>query len=169
MTPLPIASSPLDIILWLFIAFVPHDGSKTWRLITEHWNCGQTSKLSITGKVKVRVKGQTTNHMKIWSNAILISPFQWSCSFSSISAVSFRVFWRPFKQTSPWYLFWKRPLLIFFTRWWKLSLKLRCLICGDNVSSFKLVKIELAKSESLVNNELVKLPTATKALLKSSA
>ena len=42
-------------------------------------------------------------------------------------------------------------------------------ICGNNVSSFKLVKIDLAKSENLVHHELVKLPTATKALLKSLA
>ena len=40
-------------------------------------------------------------------------------------------------------------------------------ICGDNVSSFKLVKIDLAKSENLIHHNLVKLPTATKALLKS--
>ena len=40
-------------------------------------------------------------------------------------------------------------------------------ICGDNVSSFKLSKINLAKSENLVYHELIKLPSATKALLKS--
>ena len=39
-------------------------------------------------------------------------------------------------------------------------------ICGDNVSSFKLRKIGLV---NLVHHELVKLPTATKALLKSLA
>ena len=42
-------------------------------------------------------------------------------------------------------------------------------ICGDNVSSFKLSKINLAKSGNLVYHELIKLPTATKALLKSLA
>ena len=41
-------------------------------------------------------------------------------------------------------------------------------ICVDNVSSFKL-KIDLVKSENLVHHEWVKLPTATKALLKSLA
>ena len=40
-------------------------------------------------------------------------------------------------------------------------------ICGDNVTSFKLVKIDLAKSATLIHHELVKLPTATKALLKT--
>ena len=42
-------------------------------------------------------------------------------------------------------------------------------ICGDNVSSFNLSKINLAKSGNLVYHELIKLPTATKALLKSLA
>ena len=42
-------------------------------------------------------------------------------------------------------------------------------ICGDNVSSFKLVEIDFVKSENLFHHELVKLPTATKALLKSLA
>ena len=42
-------------------------------------------------------------------------------------------------------------------------------ICGDNVSSFKLATIDLAKSENLVFHELIKLPTATKVLLKSLA
>ena len=36
-----------------------------------------------------------------------------------------------------------------------------------NVSSFKLIKIDLVKSENLIDRKLVKLPTATKALLKS--
>ena len=40
-------------------------------------------------------------------------------------------------------------------------------ICGDNVTSFKLVKIDLAKSATLIHHELVNLPTATKALLKT--
>ena len=38
---------------------------------------------------------------------------------------------------------------------------------GDNVSNFKLVNIDSAKCENPVYPELVKLPTATKALLKS--
>ena len=42
-------------------------------------------------------------------------------------------------------------------------------ICVGNVSSFKLFKINLAKSENLVHHELVKLATATKGLLKSLA
>ena len=42
-------------------------------------------------------------------------------------------------------------------------------ICGDNVSSFKLFKIDLAKSVNLVHHESVKLPTAIKAFLKSLA
>ena len=42
-------------------------------------------------------------------------------------------------------------------------------ICVGNVSSFKLFKINLAKSENLVHHEFVKLATATKGLLKSLA
>ena len=40
-------------------------------------------------------------------------------------------------------------------------------ICVGTVSSFKLFKIDLAKSENLVHHELLKLATVTKGLLKS--
>ena len=42
-------------------------------------------------------------------------------------------------------------------------------ICDYNVSIFKLVKIYLSKSKNLVHHELAKLPTTTKAVLKSWA
>ena len=70
------------------------------------------------------------------------------------------------------FFFWKR-LENFkkFSRMWESDFKAEVLddICGDNVSSFELVKIDLAKSENLVHHELVKLPTVTKALLKTLA
>ena len=89
----------------------------------------------------------------------------------AISPISLRVFWRLFRQTSQWYLFFEASLVDIFHTLMKIIVKAEVLdeICVDNVSSFKLFKIDLVKSENLVHHEWVKLPTATKALLKSLA
>ena len=66
-------------------------------------------------------------------------------------------------------LFWEVPLVDIFHTLIKIIVKAEVHdeICGDNVTSFKLVKIDLAKSTTLIHHELVKLPTATKALFKT--
>ena len=66
--------------------------------------------------------------------------------------------------------FFEASLVDIFHTLMKIIVKAEVLdeICVDNVSSFKL-KIDLVKSENLVDHEWVKLPTATKALLKSLA
>ena len=67
--------------------------------------------------------------------------------------------------------FFEASLVDIFHTLMKIIVKAEVLdeICVDNVSSFKLFKIDLVKSENLVHHEWVKLPTATKALLKSLA
>ena len=66
-------------------------------------------------------------------------------------------------------LFWEVRLVDIFHKLIKIIVKAEVHdeICGDNVTSFKLVKIDLAKSTTLIHHELVKLPTANKALLKT--
>ena len=66
-------------------------------------------------------------------------------------------------------LFWEVPLVDIFHTLIKIIVKAEVHdeICGDNVTSFKLVKIDLAKSTTLMHHELVKLPTANEALLKT--
>ena len=76
-----------------------------------------------------------------------------------------------FQTEKPIVPFLEASLVDIFHTLMKMIVKAEVLdeVCGDNVSSFKLVKIDLAKSENVVHHELVKLPTATKALLKSLA
>ena len=66
-------------------------------------------------------------------------------------------------------LFWEVRLVDIFHKLIKIIVKAEVHddICGDNVTSFKLVKIDLAKSTTLIHHELVKLPTATKTLFKT--
>ena len=66
-------------------------------------------------------------------------------------------------------LFWEVPLVDIFHTLIKIIVKAEVHdeICGDNVTSFKLVKIDLAKSTTLMHHELVKLPTANEVLLKT--
>ena len=76
-----------------------------------------------------------------------------------------------FQTEKPIVPFLEASLVDIFHTLMKMILKAEVLdeVCGDNVSSFKLVKIDLAKSENVVHHELVKLPTDTKSLLKSFA
>ena len=77
-------------------------------------------------------------------------------------------FFEAFQADNPKVPFLEASLVDIFHRVMKVIFKAEVLdeTCC-NVSSFKLIKIELLKSENLINRKFVKLPTATKALLKS--
>ena len=78
-------------------------------------------------------------------------------------------FLEAFQTDKKMVLFWEVSLVDIFHTLIKIIVKVEVHdeICGDNVTSFKLVKIDLAKSTTLIHHELVKLPTANKALLKT--
>ena len=75
----------------------------------------------------------------------------------------------PFQTDKKMVLFWEVCLVDIFHKLIKIIVKAEVHddICSDNVTSFKLVKIDSAKSTTLIHHELVKLPTATKALFKT--
>ena len=77
-------------------------------------------------------------------------------------------FFEAFQTDNPKVPFLEASLVDIFHTVMKVIFKAEVLdeICC-NVSTFKLIKIDLVKSENLIDRKLVKLPTATKALFKT--